>query len=70
MAIGCWGWGWGWGEEAGRVGRAGSGGRVGDGGWEVAMGQNPNRTSEHPNPTTQIGPNTGGKFSPKWYHWF
>ena len=36
---------------------------------QVAMGQNPNRTpSEHPNPTTQIGPKMGGEFTyqPKW----
>ena len=34
----------------------------------MAMGQNPNRTlSEHPNPTTKIGP-MGGEFTyqPKW----
>ena len=30
----------------------------------MAMGQNPNRTpSEHPSPTTKIGPKTGGEFT-------
>ena len=35
----------------------------------MAMGQNPNRTpSEHPNPTTKIGPKMDGEFTypPKW----
>ena len=31
--------------------------------FHLAMGQNPNRTSEHPNPTTKVGSRT-----PKWYH--
>ena len=37
------------------------------------MGQNPNRTpSEHPNPTTKIGPKLGGEFThPEMgSHWF
>ena len=38
-------------------------------GTHVAMGQNPNRTSEHPNPTTQIAKMSGAP-TPKWYHWF
>ena len=35
--------------------------------FDVAMGQNPNRTpSEHPNPTTKIPPKMGGAPAPKW----
>ena len=30
---------------------------------DVAMGQNPNRTSEPPNPTTKIGSKMGGEFT-------
>ena len=36
---------------------------------DMAVGQNPTRTpSEHPNPTTKIGPKMGGEFTyqPKW----
>ena len=67
----------GWGEVGwGEVGLGGGG--VGWGevevGWghqerlctthrQMAMGQKPNRTSEHPNPTTKIGPQKGGEFT-------